>query len=53
MWCASDWSMETFVEDQIEEIREQVGNDNVLCALSGGVDSSVVAACFTKPLVIN
>lgn len=41
--CAGNWSMETFIEDTIREIREQVGDSKVLCALSGGVDSSVVA----------
>ena len=40
----SDWSMPSFVDTAVEAIRRQVGNDRVLCALSGGVDSSVVAA---------
>ena len=35
--------MESFIEDTIKDIREQVGDKKVLCALSGGVDSSVVA----------
>ncbi|HSE94952.1 MAG TPA: glutamine-hydrolyzing GMP synthase [Methylomirabilota bacterium] len=38
------WSMESFVERAVEDIRRRVGKDRVLCALSGGVDSSVVAA---------
>lgn len=38
------WSMENYVEQQTELIREQVGTDQVICALSGGVDSAVVAA---------
>jgi len=42
--CKGDWSMESFIEDMIQDIRNQVGNQKVLCALSGGVDSSVVAA---------
>lgn len=46
--CKGDWSMESFVEDAIQEIREQVGNKKVLCALSGGVDSSVVAVLVHK-----
>lgn len=38
-----DWTAESFIESTITEIREQVGDDRVLCALSGGVDSTVVA----------
>lgn len=38
------WSMEHFVEEQSTLIRQQVGSDSVICALSGGVDSAVVAA---------
>ena len=38
-----DWSMPSFVDSAIDAIRRQVGSDRVLCALSGGVDSSVVA----------
>ncbi|AUM63479.1 GMP synthase (glutamine-hydrolyzing) [Brevibacillus laterosporus] len=48
--CAGDWSMTTFIEDKIKEIRETVGNKNVLCALSGGVDSSVVAALIHRAI---
>lgn len=44
----ADWSMESFVEDKIKEIRETVGSDRVLCAVSGGVDSSVMAALIHK-----
>ena len=38
-----EWTMENFIEIEIEKIRQQVGNRKVLCAMSGGVDSSVVA----------
>lgn len=44
------WSMETFVEERIEEIRNVVGDKKVLCALSGGVDSSVVAVLIHKAI---
>ncbi|UHA71832.1 glutamine-hydrolyzing GMP synthase [Paenibacillus sp. 481] len=48
--CEGNWSMETFVEDKIREIRETVGDRNVLCALSGGVDSSVVAMLIHRAI---
>lgn len=48
--CKGDWSMETFIEDKVQEIRETVGDRKVLCALSGGVDSSVVAALIHKAI---
>lgn len=41
--CRGDWSIESFVKSTVEEIRQQVGKERVLCALSGGVDSSVAA----------
>jgi GMP synthase (glutamine-hydrolysing) len=46
--CAGDWRMDSFVETTIKEIREKVGNGKVLCALSGGVDSSVAAVLLAK-----
>jgi GMP synthase (glutamine-hydrolysing) len=41
--CKGEWSMTTFIDDTIAQIRRQVGGSKVLCALSGGVDSSVAA----------
>lgn len=46
--CAGTWRMDSFVERTIEEIREKVGSGKVLLALSGGVDSSVLAALLAK-----
>ncbi len=46
----ANWNMKNFVEDQIELIRRQVGDKKVLLALSGGVDSSVVAALLLKAI---
>ena len=48
--CAGDWKMDTFVEDSIRAIREKVGDGKVLCALSGGVDSSVAATLMAKAI---
>ena len=45
-----DWSMESFIEMEIKKIRETVGDKKVLCALSGGVDSSVVAVLIHKAI---
>jgi len=41
--CERNWSPENFIEEQIARIREQVGDERVICGLSGGVDSSVAA----------
>lgn len=48
--ATDDWTMEHVVEMEVEKIREQVGDRKVLCALSGGVDSSVVAALIHKAI---
>ncbi|MDR2905652.1 MAG: glutamine-hydrolyzing GMP synthase [Helicobacteraceae bacterium] len=45
-----DWTMKSFAEEQIALIRERVGGNKVLCALSGGVDSSVAAALLHKAI---
>ncbi len=41
--CSGDWSMASFIEDSIANIREQVGDGKVICGLSGGIDSAVAA----------
>ncbi|HYK87815.1 MAG TPA: glutamine-hydrolyzing GMP synthase [Acidobacteriota bacterium] len=46
--CTQDWTMAAFVDTSINAIREQVGSNKVLCALSGGVDSSVAALLVHK-----
>ncbi len=46
----ANWNMKNFIEDQIELVRRQVGDKKVLLALSGGVDSSVVAALLLKAI---
>ncbi len=46
--CVGDWRMDSFVEESIKTIREKVGKGQVLCALSGGVDSSVAAVLLSK-----
>ncbi len=48
--CAADWSAENIIETHIRSVREQVGADKVLLGLSGGVDSSVVAALLHKAI---
>ena len=48
--CTGTWKMDSFVENSIHEIREKVGDGKVLCALSGGVDSSVAAVMLAKAI---
>ena len=45
---SGDWTMSSFAQNKIREIREKVGDKNVLCAMSGGVDSSVAAVLVHK-----
>ena len=46
--CKGDWKMDSFVTSSVKAIKEQVGDGKVLCALSGGVDSSVAAVLLSK-----
>ncbi len=48
--CPADWTTEAIIADQIQRVREQVGDDTVLLGLSGGVDSSVVAALLHEAI---
>lgn len=48
--CAGTWRMDSFVENAIKDIREKIGDGKVLLALSGGVDSSVLAALLAKAI---
>ncbi len=48
--CRGDWKMDSFVETTISSLRTQIGSGKVLCALSGGVDSSVAAVLLSKAI---
>jgi len=48
--CKADWSMPSFVDDQVSRIKRTVGDDEVILGLSGGVDSSVAAALIQKSI---
>ncbi len=48
--CSGDWRMDSFVRSQVQALRERIGTGKVLCALSGGVDSSVAAVLLSKAI---
>lgn len=48
--CRGEWTMSSFVQDTVEKVRRQVGDGQVVCALSGGVDSSVAAALVHRAI---
>ena len=48
--CKGDWTMSRFIETSVHEIAERVQDANVICALSGGVDSAVVAALINRAI---
>ena len=51
--CSGDWVMSSFVEDSIQALKEKIGDKKALCALSGGVDSSVAAVLLSKAIGKN
>ncbi len=51
--CSGDWKMSSFVEDSIKTLKEKIGDKKALCALSGGVDSSVAAVLLSKAIGKN
>jgi GMP synthase (glutamine-hydrolysing) len=51
--CKKDWTPASFIEETVSKLQEQLGNDKVILALSGGVDSSVVAVLLNKAIGKN
>lgn len=51
--CSGDWVISSFVEDSIKTLKEKIGDKKALCALSGGVDSSVAAVLLSKAIGKN
>ena len=51
--CKNSWNMHSFVENSIQMLRDRIGNEKILCALSGGVDSSVLALLLHKAVGKN
>lgn len=51
--CKKDWSMHSFVKSSVKALRKETGNEKVLCGLSGGVDSSVLAILLKKAIGKN
>ena len=51
--CSGNWVMSSFVENSIKSLKEKIGNKKALCALSGGVDSSVAAVLLSKAIGKN
>ncbi len=51
--CKGDWVISSFVEDSIKKLKEKIGDKKALCALSGGVDSSVAAVLLSKAIGKN
>ncbi|OQX54420.1 MAG: GMP synthase (glutamine-hydrolyzing) [Candidatus Omnitrophica bacterium 4484_213] len=51
--CKRSWNMHSFVETSVEALREEIGNEKVLCALSGGIDSSVLTKLLHKAIGKN
>src|SRR6516162_4996669 len=48
--CQGDWTLGSFIEDSIDRIRKQVGQGRALCAISGGVDSTVAATLMSRAI---
>ncbi len=51
--CSGDWTMENFISSTVQNLRDEIGSGKVLCALSGGVDSSVAAVLTSKAVGKN